>query len=64
MASLFGIILSSNGFEGVQIFNATPDTQKRVLAVLLKLHPILKQLLDVMSNIMEDRQNHENSYCC
>jgi hypothetical protein len=41
-----GILLSSNGFEGIQFFDVTPETQEKVLSLLPNLYRIFG-LLDM-----------------
>ncbi len=59
-----GIILSSDvGFEGVQIFDITPEIQQEALIILPRLHPLLRKLGEVVKSkeVTRESSDHHNS---
>jgi len=58
-----GILLSSSGFEGIQLFNVSPEAQRRVLSALPKLHHVFLQLDMEIKKIESGSPKGESESC-
>lgn len=55
-----GILLSSDGFEGIQFFDITTYAQKRALSVLPSLHHIFSLLDKTIKKIEKGEFGNES----
>jgi hypothetical protein len=58
-----GILLSSDGFEGIQFFDVTPKTRERVLSLLPNLHHIFGMLDMTIKRIERGELGSESEDC-
>ena len=60
-----GVLLSSEGFEGVQFFTVTFQARERILSILPRLHHIFMQLDTEIKGIdMGDQKNESEDRNC
>jgi len=49
-----GIILSRDGFEGIQFIHADPDIQAKLLALLPQTHKLIQELGEIVKTLTGD----------